>query len=146
MDKVVIRRFSASDQSRWSELWQGYNAFYRRTVEDRVTERLWSRLLKGKGEPFGFAAEADRNLIGFTHYFFVPSTSDWGPRCYMQDLYTDPEARGRGVGRALIEAVYAEADRHNAAQTYWLTEEANATARQLYNRVAKATSFIKYRR
>lgn len=64
----------------------------------------------------------------------------------MQDLYADAEARGRGVGRALIEAVYAEADRHNAAQTYWLTDESNAIARQLYDRVAKATSFIKYRR
>jgi GNAT superfamily N-acetyltransferase len=146
MSEVVIRRILVADQPRWSELWKGFNAFYRRTVEDRVTERLWERLLKWEGEPFGFVAEVDRNLVGFAHYFFVSSTSDWDPRCYMQDLYADQEARGRGVGRALIEAVYVEADRHSASQTFWLTEDSNAAARQLYDRVGKATSFIKYRR
>jgi ribosomal protein S18 acetylase RimI-like enzyme len=146
MSNILIRRFAAADQLRWCELWAGYNSFYRRTVESRVTERLWLQLLTGKGEPFGFVAQIGQDLVGFTHYFFVPSTSDWGPRFYMQNLYADPEKRGRGVGRALIEALYAEADRYDAAQAYRLTAESNATARRLYDAVATATSFIKYRR
>ncbi|MCT7377257.1 GNAT family N-acetyltransferase [Chelativorans salis] len=146
MPEAIIRRFSAIDRKRWNALWQDYNIFYERSVEDRVTERLWSRLLENSGEPYGFAAELDGVVVGFAHYFFVFSTSDWNPRCYLQDLYAEPAARGRGVGRALIEAVYAEADRKEAAQTYWLTQEFNHTARRLYDRVGKLTPFVKYQR
>lgn len=146
MNSAKIRRFQPSDQPQWERLWDGYNAFYKRSVEDGVTERLWSGLLKGSGQPYGLGAELDGKLVGFTHYFFVYSTSDWTPRCYMQDLFADPPIRGKGIGRALIEAVYREADKNKAAQTYWLTEDGNETARRLYDRVGKATSFIKYRR
>lgn len=146
MSETVIRRLNAGDGKRWAELWQGYNGFYQRTVEERVTQRLWDQLLDEKGEPYGFVAEHDGKLVGCTHYFFVYSTSNWNPRCYMQDLFTDPAVRGKGVGRLLIEAVYAEADHHEASQTYWLTQDFNTTARRLYDRVARATPFIKYQR
>jgi GNAT superfamily N-acetyltransferase len=146
MSFPIIRRFAEGDRERWQALWQDYNAFYKRSVENRVIERLWSRLINGGGEPFGFAAEADGRVVGLAHYFFVFSTCDWNRRCYMQDLFTDPNVRGRGIGRALIEAVYAEADRHEAAQTWWLTQDFNETARKLYDRVAKPTPFIKYQR
>jgi GNAT superfamily N-acetyltransferase len=146
MTEVTIRRFAPEDWARWEKLWQGYNTFYKRSVEPRVTDRLWSRLLEGSGEPFGFAAEVEGEVVGLAHYFFVSSTSEWNPRCYMQDLFADPEIRGKGVGRALIEAVYAEADKHEAAQTYWLTQDFNETARKLYDKLAHATPFIKYQR
>jgi GNAT superfamily N-acetyltransferase len=146
MPAVVVRPFHSEDHPSWNALWQNYNAFYRRSVGDRVTERLWSRLIAGTGEPFGFAAEVDGKVVGLAHYFFVFSTSDWNPRCYMQDLFADSSVRGRGVGRALIEAVYREADRQNASQTYWLTQDSNTTARNLYDRIARATPFMKYQR
>lgn len=146
MPDIIIRRLAPGDRDRWADLWEGYNVFYKRTVEDRVTHRLWSSLLDEGREPYGFGVECDGELAGFAHYFFVHSTSDWSPRCYLQDLYADAALRGRGLGRALIEAVYAEADRHEASQTYWLTQEFNDTARRLYDRVATATPFIKYQR
>ncbi|RNF33504.1 GNAT family N-acetyltransferase [Paracoccus methylarcula] len=146
MAAIDIRRLSSEDRQDWEALWQGYNRFYKRSVEDRVTERLWDRLIAGTGEPFGFGAEIDGRIRGFAHYFFQSSSSDWNPRCYLQDLFADPDTRGIGVGRVLIEAVYAEADRHEAAQTYWLTEDSNATARLLYDRIGKQTRFIKYMR
>ena len=146
MSSPIIRRFAPNDRGRWQTLWQGYNAFYKRGVEDRVTERLWSRLIGGGGEPFGFAAEIDGTVAGLVHYFFVFSTSDWNRRCYMQDLFVDPNIRGRGIDRALIEAVYAEADRHEASQTWWQTQDFNETARKLYDKVARPTPFMKYQR
>jgi GNAT superfamily N-acetyltransferase len=146
MSEVTIRRFASSDRERWDALWQDYNKFYKRSIEHRVTERLWSRLIAGSGEPFGFAADMNGNVVGLAHYFFVFSTSDWTPRCYMQDLFVDPNIRGRGTGRALIEAVYAEADRHEAAQTWWLTQDFNEAARKLYDKVARPTPFMKYQR
>lgn len=146
MTEISIRRFAAQDKDSWEKLWQGYNTFYKRSVEPRVSERLWSRLLESSGEPFGFAAEVDGRVVGLAHYFFFSSTSEWHPRCYLQDLFADPAIRGKGIGRALIEAVYAEADSHQAAQTYWLTQDFNATARLLYDKLAHATPFIKYQR
>ena len=146
MSDVIIRRFVSTDHADWAALWQGYNDFYRRTVEARTTKRLWGLLLSGAGEPFAYAAELDGKVVGLAHYYFTPSTSDWTPRCFLQDLFASTEARGHGVGRALIEALYADADRHDAAQVFWLTEDSNATARQLYDRVARKTAFIKYQR
>lgn len=102
--------------------------------------------MENNGEPFGFAAELDGKVVDFSHYFFVLSTSDWGPRCYLQDLFAQSDIRGKGIGKALIEAVYTDADKHDAAQTYWLTDEANATARKLYDHVATKSPFIKYQR
>ena len=88
----------------------------------------------------------DGQVLGIVHYLFHPVTWAVGPRCYLEDLFTAEEARGKGVGRALIEAVHAEADRRGADQVYWLTAEDNATARALYDKVATRTPFIKYRR
>lgn len=143
---VVIRRMQACDQQDWLDLWAGYNTFYKRSVTDTATNRTWNSLLAGNGEPYGYVAELDGKAVGFAHYFMTISTSDDGPRCYLQDLFADPEVRGKGVGRALIQAVYEDADQHNASQTYWLTAEDNLTARKLYDAVANQTPFIKYAR
>ncbi len=143
---MLIREMEAGDFDDWSQLWAGYNQFYKRTVEARTTERLWDNLIARTGVPHGFVAEDQGRVLGFTHYFFVPSTSDWTPRCYMQDLFCSVDSRGKGVGRALIEAVYAEADKGNASQTYWLTADDNVDARRLYDKVARLSPFIKYNR
>lgn len=146
MGDITIRRLDDLDKVAWSELWHGYNEFYERKVEQTVTNRVWAALQKGTGEPFGFAAEINGNVVGFTHYFFLQSTSDLGPRCYMQDLFASPTVRGRGIGHALINAVYTHADEMQAAQTYWLTTDTNKTAQKLYDRVATKTPFVKYKR
>jgi len=146
MTTIDIRRIKESDKAEWQMLWRGYNEFYEREVEDRTTGRVWGALQSETGEPFAFVAEQEGKLVGFTHYFYLQSTSDWGPRCYMRDLFADPSVRGRGIGRALIEAVYADADKHNSAQTFWLTTTSNKAAQKLYDRVANMTPFVKYRR
>ncbi|MGH1360761.1 MAG: GNAT family N-acetyltransferase [Burkholderiaceae bacterium] len=146
MTNVVIRRMKESDEQGWLTLWRGYNAFYERAVEDRTTARVWGDLHGQSGQPYGFVADKKGMLVGFSHYYFLRSTSDWGPRCYMQDLFCALSVRGEGVGHALIEAVYAEADKHGASQTYWLTTSSNKTARKLYDRVAQQTPFVKYKR
>ena len=143
---TIIRRIKQTDKDVWHVLWRGYNAFYERHVEGRTTDRVWYALRGETGDPFGFGAELDGKLVGFTHYFYLRSTSDWGPRCYMQDLFADPSVRGKGIGRALIEAVYADADKNHAAQTFWLTTTSNKTAQRFYDRVATITPFVKYKR
>ena len=90
-------------------------------------------------------AARDGDLIGFSHYLFQRSTWLVNPRCYLQDLYVSPGARGAGVGRALISAVAAAAKTAGAAHVYWNTHETNAAARRLYDSLAERTGFIQYR-
>lgn len=142
-----VRPLGAADEGQWRELWQGYLTFYQASVPDHVTALTWNRLLDPEAPILGLcAAEPGGRLLGIVHYLYHPVTWAAGPRCYLEDLFTAPEARGRGVGRALIEAVYTAADARGADQVYWLTQEFNATARRLYDQVATATPFMKYRR
>jgi GNAT superfamily N-acetyltransferase len=143
----IVRPLAADDREQWLGLWQGYLDFYESDVPASVTNLTWNRLLDPKAPIHGLcAATTDGRILGIVHYLFHPVTWAAGPRCYLEDLFTSADARGRGVGRALIEAVYAAADARGADQVYWLTQEFNATARRLYDQVATATPFIKYRR
>jgi GNAT superfamily N-acetyltransferase len=143
----AIRTLQPTDRLQWGVLWQGYLKFYETALPADVTELTWRRLMDPEAPILGFcAAGPDGSLLGIVHYLFHPVTWAAGPRCYLEDLFTAPEARGKGVGRALIEAVYAAADARGADQVYWLTQSTNATARRLYDQVAAATPFIKYRR
>ncbi len=146
-DSVVIRALRPEDQTEWAEMWHDYLAFYESSVSDEVYETTFSRLLGNDPNDFCcFVAQANGRLLGFTHYLFHRHAWKIENTCYLQDLFARPEARGTGVGRALIEAVYAEADRQGSPSVYWLTQDFNETARKLYDRVGKLTPFIRYQR
>ena len=144
---VVIRPLARTDEAEWRRLWTAYLAFYETTVPDAVYETYLARLLGGDPHDFsGLIAEVDGRPAGLAHYLFHRHGWRIEDVCYLQDLYADPDVRGRGVGRALIEAVYAEADRRGCPQVYWLTQDFNAEARKLYDRIGVVTPFIKYQR
>jgi len=148
MSPVIVRPVEQADLPAWKPLWDGYNAFYERTgktaLPDDVTRTTWQRFFD-PGEPmFALVAESDGGLVGLVHYLFHRSTSRIAPTCYLQDLFTLPAARGKGVGRALIEAVYSRARDQGLQRVYWQTHESNATGRRLYDRVAENEGFIVY--
>lgn len=143
---VTIRPLAAADRPAWERLWRAYLTFYEATLPDSMVELTWSRLLTEGEDPRGFCAVDGETLVGIVHYLFHRSCWTAGDYCYLQDLYVDEGRRGSGVGRALIEAVYAAADRHGADYVYWLTQEFNAPARRLYDRIGEETPFIKYKR
>ena len=147
MPQISVRPIETSDQAEWRRLWTAYLAFYETELPDNIYASTWARLFtEGEYEPNGMLASVDGKPVGLVHYIFHRSCWSEENYCYLQDLYADPEARGKGVGRALIEAVYAAADSRGAARVYWMTQEFNHTARLLYDRVAKKTPFIKYQR
>src|SRR6185436_833336 len=116
------------------------------TVAPEVTDETWRRLHVATEPMFALGAFRDGRLIGIVHYLFHRSTSTTGDYCYLQDLFTTPDARRTGAGTALIEAVVEHAREAGASRVYWLTHETNATARSLYDRVADRSGFIQYRR
>jgi GNAT superfamily N-acetyltransferase len=137
-----IAPLEPTDRIAWEVLARGYKIFYATPTSDAEFDTAWKRLL-AHDNVFGLAAFADGELVGIAHYLF--HTSVWAPTtCYLQDLFTAPAARGRGVARALIEAVADEARSRGASRYYWLTQEHNATARALYDKVAKYKGFLRY--
>ncbi|MGE0082746.1 MAG: N-acetyltransferase family protein [Thiohalomonadaceae bacterium] len=139
---IRIAPFRSDDRPAWEVLARGYKDFYNTPTTDSEYSKAWERLLAEDGV-HGFGACVYGQLVGFTHYLF--HTSTWAPSaCYLQDLFTLPAARGQGVARALIEAVASAAREHGAVRYYWLTQENNAAARILYNKLAKYGGFIRY--
>ena len=143
-----VRRLQARDKGQWLALFKGYIAFYQAEVAENVIETTWRRMLAGDGEfHVGLVAvDANDSPIGLAHVLFHRSTWSVGWYCYLEDLFVDPTRRRQGVGRALIEAVYREADARGASRTYWMTQENNHTARCLYDSLATLSPFVQYRR
>jgi GNAT superfamily N-acetyltransferase len=149
-ERIVVRPARPVDFDAWLPLWLGYNAFYGRVgptaPSEAVTRTTWARFFDALEPMEALVAEQGGALVGLAHIIFHRNTSLIGSTCYLQDLFAAPALRGRGIGRALIEALYARAHDAGAERVYWHTHESNAQARSLYDRVAAHGGFLLYRR
>jgi len=147
---LSIRFVTREDYDRWLPLWDGYNAFYGRSgttaLSPEIIRMTWARFFDAYEPVHALVAESDGALIGLTHYLFHRSTISIEPTCYLQDLFTVEAARGKGVGRALINGVYDQAKLAGAGRVYWQTHETNRAAMQLYDKVADRSGFVVYRK
>jgi len=144
---IAIRPIEEKDRPQWEALFRAYIRFYKEKVPDEVIDLAWTRLLNEEDGFYALVGEEDGGrLVGLAHMLFHRST--WSPTyyCYLEDLFVDIDTRRRGLGRALIEATYREADKRGATRTYWATKADNAAARRIYDRVAKPSGFVQYRR
>lgn len=146
-ESLTIRSVTPEDFTQWEPLWKGYNSFYGRdSFPSEITMTTWSRFFDSYEPVHAMVAEEGGRLVGLVHYLFHRNTGMIGPVCYLQDLFTSEAARGRGIGRALIEAVYERARLAGSTRVYWQTHETNLTARKLYDKVAERSGFIVYRK
>ncbi|MBF0640973.1 GNAT family N-acetyltransferase [Pseudomonas protegens] len=146
MRQIQIRPVTAADHSAWLPLWQAYLRFYETELADAVTQSTWQRFLD-PSEPTNAALAWDgERAVGLVHFIYHRSNWSIENSCYLQDLLVTPDQRGTGVGRQLIEFVYAQAKQDGCAKVHWLTHETNATAIQLYERIAERPGFIQFRK
>lgn len=146
MSQIQLRPAAPDDFDAWLPLWRGYQAFYKVDIAEDVTRETWRRF-HDAGEPMhATLAEIDQRVVGIVH--FIEHRSCWtrGNSMYLQDLFTDAAMRGRGVGRALIEHVYAQALARGCPRVHWLTHQTNATAMLLYDRIAERSGMVQYRK
>jgi GNAT superfamily N-acetyltransferase len=145
-----VRFVTRADYAEWLPLWEGYNEFYKRfgatALPDAVTQVTWARFFDAYEPMHAMVATAGGRVVGLVHYLFHRSTITIEPTCYLQDLFTAEAARGKGVGRALIEAVYEQARLAGVVHVYWRTHASNATARQLYDSVAEESGSLIYKK
>ena len=145
---ISVRPIEKSDYKLWHRLWEGYLAFYETEVSEDVYQTTFRRLTSNEPNEFNgmLAVNGEIQAVGLVHYLFHRHAWKVENVCYLQDLFAAENARGAGVGRALIEAVYDEADKAGAPSVYWLTQEFNHNARVLYDRIGKLTPFVRYQR
>jgi ribosomal protein S18 acetylase RimI-like enzyme len=141
-----IRPLEAGDRPEWDGLWKVYQTFYKAVISSDTSNVTFARLLDPAVPMHGLVAEEAGEIIGMTHCIFHFSAWTQGPYCYLQDLITKPEHRGKGAATALIEAVYEFAAAKGAARVYWLTHESNENAIRLYEKVADRSGFIQFRK
>ncbi|AUT76035.1 GNAT family N-acetyltransferase [Paraburkholderia hospita] len=146
MQSVQIRAVESTDFDIWLPLWKGYQQFYEVDIPEPVTLQTWARLLDPAEPMYAALAIAGEQALGMVHLIYHRSTWTTGNYCYLQDLFVADNARGRGVGRALIEHVFADARRNRAARVHWLTHESNNNAMQLYDRIVDRSGFVQYRK
>jgi GNAT superfamily N-acetyltransferase len=143
-----IRPLESSDYAVWRPLWNGYNAFYGRSgptaLDERVTAQAWKRFFDTASNMRALVAEVDGRVVGIAHCVIHPSTSRLADVCYLQDLFTEPALRGKGIGRALIDGVKQLAREAGCCRVYWQTQTSNAAGRALYDKVAQHSGFIVY--
>ncbi|QOZ28662.1 GNAT family N-acetyltransferase [Bradyrhizobium sp. CCBAU 51753] len=149
-DDVTIRFVTRDDYAQWLPLWEGYNAFYGRSgptaLAPEITATTWARFFDAYEPMHALVADRGGTLLGLTHYLFHRSTISIASNCYLQDVFTSEAARGKGVGRALIEGVYTQAKLAGLSRVYWQTHETNHTAMQLYDKIAEKPGFVIYRK
>jgi GNAT superfamily N-acetyltransferase len=144
---IVVTPMTARDRDRWAELWRGYLEFYETSLSPEIYEHTWQRLIAPEGPIRGLGARQGSTaapLVGIAHYLFHAHAWTMREVCYLQDLFVDAAARRGGVGRRLIAAVAAAARDRGCYRLYWTTKEDNATARSLYDRIARFNGFIRY--
>ena len=145
---TTVRPIERGDQAAWRPLWDGYNAFYGRsgatTLPESITAATWERFFDPAEPVHALVAVQGGRIVGLAHYLFHRSTTRLNEVCYLNDLFTVPELRGQGVGRALIEAVYERARALGSPRVYWSTQTTNSAGRALYDRLAQHQGFIIY--
>ena len=148
--QLIVRPVTRQDYAQWLPLWDGYNAFYERSgptaLADEITQMTWSRFFDAYEPMHALVAERDGKLLGLVHYLYHRTTTAIAPNCYLQDLFTTPDARGQGIGRALIEDVYERARTAGSGRVYWITHETNQIAMQLYDKIGDRSGFVVYRK
>ena len=146
-DALNVRPLTLSDRPQWDGLWAAYLEFYGTSRPQEVFDTTFERLIGTDPQDFSaLVAELDGKLVGLVHFLFHRHCWRVENVFYLQDLYADPTVRGQGIGRRLIEAVYAAADAAGNPTVYWLTQDNNAQARKLYDRIGTLSPFIKYDR
>jgi GNAT superfamily N-acetyltransferase len=143
---VLIRPVGEDEREAWNPLWAGYLAFYKSALTQEISDLTWDRFHNPDEPIFALGGYLDGELMGIAHYLFHRSTWALHRYCYLEDLFVAEAVRGRGVARALIEAIYEKAQAANASRVYWLTHSDNAQARLLYDKVADNLGFIQYRK
>jgi GNAT superfamily N-acetyltransferase len=143
---ITLRGLEAADRPQWDGLWAQYQAFYKASIAAETSDVTFARLLDASVPMHGLIAQIDSEVVGMVHYIYHYSAWTIGPYCYLQDLITRAEFRGKGVATALIKAVYEKAAAHGASRVYWLTQETNETAIRLYESLADRPGFIQFRK
>lgn len=141
---MIIRDIAPADEAAWRALWAAYCRFYKADVPEAVTANTWAMIMDPAPSVRALVAEAGGAVVGFATYVVHPYTWSTKQACYLEDLFVSEALRGRGIGRALIQALVDRAPAEGWGRIYWNTQEDNVAARALYDRFTPRDAFVRY--
>lgn len=130
---ISVRDIGPNDEAAWRQLWADYLDFYEQSVPIDVTDHTWSMVLDDLSPYSALVAEDETGVLGFAIHQAQRSTWNVAPIVYLEDLFVSDAARGKGVGRALMEEGMRRAKEDGSCKYYWQTDTQNVTARHLYD-------------
>lgn len=118
-----------------------YQRFYRVVPHFEKNRQFFSQFLASNAQGAQFIALDDQeNAVGFAALYFLPSSLSAGQFCVLNDLYTVAEKRGEGVGKSLIDYCGSYARQRGFMSLEWQTEQSNAKAQKLYDKLGTSKS------
>lgn len=141
---INVRDARAEDEAPWRRLWDAYAAFYETVVAPEITTHTWRRILDPRSPLIGRIAADGDQVIGFSVSVLHEGTWASDPVCYLEDLFVDPDFRGKGAGRRLIQDLLDLGKERKWSGLYWHTRAGNP-ARRLYDEFVAADDFVRYR-
>lgn len=142
---VAVRAPRGHEFDAWAVLFRAYRVFYKLTPDEAIVARVWSWIHDPGHETNALVAmDDDEQMVGLAHYrrFARPSTGSVG--VWLDDLFTDPEHRGKGIGRILIDTVTHLSERDGCSIVRWITAADNLPGQRLYDTLSTKTTWITY--
>lgn len=136
-----IRSLLKSDYASWLPLWHQYLAYHGIWPEDAPAE-TWPRLMDASEPMHAIGAFTGTRLEGIAHFIYHRHTWSRADSCFLSDVFTLPDARRRGVARALVEEVFARAANAGADNVYGTTLAGNEGSHKLYKLIATRLSLV----
>lgn len=144
MSEITIGPPEQADKPAWRVLFEGYATFYKRPMNDAISDTVWGWLHDPAHPLEALIARDGGKPIGLAHFRPMPRPLTGTTAGFLDDLFVDPAYRGRKIADQLIDAMAATARTRGWTVIRWLTADDNYRARGVYDRKATRTWWITY--
>ena len=140
----MIRKIQLKDKKQWKKLYKGYANFYKVEMNNKILQTVWNWLHDKNHEVEGLVYEVDENIVGLAHYRRMPSPLRGQYIGFLDDLFVDPDHRGKGIGEKILKELKIISKSKGWNLTRWITRDDNVRAKSLYDRLAEKTTWDLY--
>ena len=140
----MVRDIEIKDKVEWEKLYYGYADFYKVEITEEVINTVWNWLHDLNHELNGLVYEIDNHIVAVAHYRQMPSPLRGKNIGFLDDLFVHPDFRGRKIGEDIINKLNEISKEQGWGLIRWITRNDNHSAKSLYDRIAKKSTWDVY--